>query len=57
MCSATLADPDFLADAQRQILNIAPLDGETVQTLLAQAYQTPPDVVARMRELYRHLFE
>lgn len=55
--SATLADPDFLADAQRQILNIAPLDGETVQTLLAQAYQTPPDVVARMRELYRHLFE
>jgi tripartite-type tricarboxylate transporter receptor subunit TctC len=55
--SATLADPDFLADAQRQILNIAPLDGETVQTLLAQAYQTPPDVVARMRELYRHLFQ
>lgn len=55
--AATFKDPGFLADAQRQILNIAPVDGEAIRALLAQAYQTPPDVVARMRELYRHLFQ
>jgi tripartite-type tricarboxylate transporter receptor subunit TctC len=55
--AATFKDPDFLADAQRQILTVAPLDGEAVQTLLAQAYQSPPDVVARMRELFRRLLQ
>jgi tripartite-type tricarboxylate transporter receptor subunit TctC len=55
--SATLRDPDFLADAQRKILNVAPLSGEAVQALLVQAYRTPPDVVERMRELYRRLFQ
>jgi tripartite-type tricarboxylate transporter receptor subunit TctC len=55
--SATFKDPEFLADAQRQLLNVAPVSGEAVQALLAQAYQTPPDVVERMRELYRRLYQ
>ena len=55
--SATFKDPAFLADAQQQILTVEPLSGEAVQALLAQAYQSPPDVVERMRELFRRLFQ
>lgn len=55
--SATFKDPGFLADAQRQILTVAPLDGEAVQALLAQAYHSPPDVIKRMRELFRRLYQ
>lgn len=50
---ATFKDPDFLADTSKQVLNVSPVTGEDLKARLADAYQTPPDVVERMRDLYR----
>ena len=52
---ATFKDPDFLADTAKQVLAVAPVTGEDLKARLAEAYATPPDVVARMRDLYRKL--
>jgi tripartite-type tricarboxylate transporter receptor subunit TctC len=41
---ATMTDPEFLADAEKAQLEIAPVDGEEVQKLVADIYQTPPAV-------------
>jgi tripartite-type tricarboxylate transporter receptor subunit TctC len=54
---ATFKDPEFLADAERQILNVDPVDADTVRKLVTDANATPPAVVERMRDLYRHLFQ
>ena len=42
---ATLADPDFLADAQRQDLEVRPVTGAEADALIAEIYATPPEVV------------
>jgi tripartite-type tricarboxylate transporter receptor subunit TctC len=49
--TATMADPDFLAEAQRFGLEIDPLGGEAIGKLLASAYAAPRDIVARAAEL------
>jgi tripartite-type tricarboxylate transporter receptor subunit TctC len=46
---ATVKDPDFLAEAATEKLDIDPLSGEDVQTLVDEVSQTPADVVARVR--------
>ncbi len=48
---ATMKDPEFLADAERAKLDILPVDGETVATMVASLAATPPDVVARVRRI------
>ena len=40
----TMADKDFLADAARAKLEINPVDGEKVHTLVKEIYATPPEV-------------
>jgi len=45
---ATLRDPDFLADAQKQGLEIVPGRGDEVQQVVEQTLATPPDLVARL---------
>jgi tripartite-type tricarboxylate transporter receptor subunit TctC len=52
---ATFKDPDFLADTAKQVLAVAPVTGDDLKARLAQAYQTPTDVIDRMRDLYRKL--
>jgi tripartite-type tricarboxylate transporter receptor subunit TctC len=47
---ATVKDPAFLADAAREKIDIDPLSGEEVQTLVADVSNTPPDVMARVRK-------
>jgi tripartite-type tricarboxylate transporter receptor subunit TctC len=47
-----LKDPDLLADAKKQTLNIAPIEGETIAKMLAKAYAMPPSVVERMRKVF-----
>ncbi len=42
---ATMKDPDFLAEAQRTELEVRPLSGVEIDTLLSELYATPPDVV------------
>ena len=45
-----MADPAFRAEADKQQMNIEPLDGEAVQKIVAQIYASSPDVVARARK-------
>src|SRR6202050_4091873 len=47
---AAVKDPAFLAEAATAKLDIDPLGGEDVQALVDEVSQTPPDVVARVRE-------
>ena len=46
--AATLRDPDFLADAQKQGLEIVPGSGEEVQQVVERTLATPRDLVARV---------
>jgi tripartite-type tricarboxylate transporter receptor subunit TctC len=45
----TMKDPEFLAEAAKLQLEIAPVSGEDVAALVAEVSATPPDVVARVR--------
>ncbi len=42
---ATMEDPEFLADAKKQNLEIAPIDGATIGTLITDLYASPKDVI------------
>jgi tripartite-type tricarboxylate transporter receptor subunit TctC len=46
---ATMADRQFLEDAERTRIDIAPLPGAKVQELVRKLYETPKDVVMRAR--------
>lgn len=50
---ATYQDPNFLADAKKQILTVAPVSAKRVTDLFTEAYATPPDVVDRIRRLFK----
>jgi tripartite-type tricarboxylate transporter receptor subunit TctC len=50
---ATMQDPEFLADAERQGLEVKPERGETLAKLVDDLYQTPADVVALARDAVR----
>ena len=47
-----LGDPDLLAEAKQQTLNIAPIDGDSVAHMLAKVYAMQPSVIARMRRIF-----
>ena len=49
----TLRDPELLAEAKKQTLNIAPIEGEAVAQMLAQVYGLPPRVIERMRRIFQ----
>jgi tripartite-type tricarboxylate transporter receptor subunit TctC len=44
---ATMRDPDFLAEAQKLNFEIHPVSAATIESLLAEVYATPKDVLAR----------
>jgi hypothetical protein len=43
----TLTDPEFLAEAQRARLNVIPVPGETVQSLITTYLETPKATVEK----------
>ena len=45
----TMRDPGFIADAAKFQLDVDPMTGEEVQSLIAELGRMPPDVVARVR--------
>jgi len=49
----TMADQEFLADAEKAQLEITPVAGEAVQKLVADVYQTPPAVAHKAAEILR----
>ncbi len=48
---ATVKDPEFLADAQKQNVELHAMPGEAVQALVKRIYATPEPVVAIGRQL------
>lgn len=49
----TMADKEFLAEADKAQLEITPIAGDAVQKLVAEIYQTPPAVVQRAADILR----
>jgi tripartite-type tricarboxylate transporter receptor subunit TctC len=48
---ATMADPEFRAEAARIQADVAPTTGEDVQKLVARIYATPRPVIERVKKL------
>jgi len=46
---ATMTDKDFLAEADKTGLEINPVSGADVETLVKDVYATPTDVVAKTK--------
>ena len=45
----TMKDPELLAEAEKMNIDVIPSDGEKVQKLVADMYDTPPEVVAQVK--------
>ena len=50
---ATMQDADFVADAKKQNLDVAPVDGEQLAALVKKIYATPKPIVDKIIELIR----
>jgi tripartite-type tricarboxylate transporter receptor subunit TctC len=44
---ATVKDPEFLAEAQRHDLEVAPVSAQTMKNMLVELYATPKNVLAK----------
>src|SRR5947209_5251050 len=50
--AATMADPDFLAEGEKLGIGLtAPRAGAQIQAVMERAYQSPPRVIDRLRQL------
>jgi tripartite-type tricarboxylate transporter receptor subunit TctC len=49
----TLADPELLAEAERAKIEIGPIDGQTVASLIRDLYATPPEIIKKASEAAR----
>ncbi|MGE5539395.1 MAG: Bug family tripartite tricarboxylate transporter substrate binding protein [Gemmatimonas sp.] len=47
----TMTDPAFIAEAQRQNLEVEPMTGEAIATLMKRVYASSPEVTARARAI------
>ena len=50
---ATMKDKDFLAEAQKQGMEIDPVSGARINELLDQVYSAPAEVATRVRDLVK----
>jgi hypothetical protein len=50
---ATMRDPQFVAEAQKQALEVSPMTGEAVQRLVGEIVNAPVPIVATMREVLK----
>jgi tripartite-type tricarboxylate transporter receptor subunit TctC len=51
--SDTLADPQFLVEADKMKLEINPVAGDAVQRLVQEVYRTPPEIARRVADMLR----
>jgi tripartite-type tricarboxylate transporter receptor subunit TctC len=51
--SQTVKDPDFLNDAGKANLEIAPATGEEIEQAIHKLFKTPPAVVAKLKEVLK----
>ena len=49
----TVKDPDFLSDAGKANLEIAPASGEEIEQSIHNLFKTPPAVVGKLKEVLR----
>jgi tripartite-type tricarboxylate transporter receptor subunit TctC len=49
--TATMTDPAFMADAEKSQLEVNPVAGDDLQTLVAEIYRTPPEVAKKAAQL------
>jgi len=49
----TMADKEFLADAERSKLEITPVSGERIQELVTELYRTPPELTKRLADMLK----
>jgi len=50
---ATMRDAGFLAEAKAQRMDIDPIGGDAINTLLDRVYSSPPGVIESLRELVK----
>jgi hypothetical protein len=48
---ATMADPDYVAEATARGLEVNPVGGADLDKLLDQLYATPPEIIAEVRAI------
>ena len=48
-----MADKDFLADAERSMLEIRPVAGEDIQKHVGQVYATPATIAQRAADILK----
>jgi tripartite-type tricarboxylate transporter receptor subunit TctC len=48
----TMADPDFLADAEKRKLDIDATTGVEIQSIIEELHKAPPDVIARVKPIF-----
>jgi tripartite-type tricarboxylate transporter receptor subunit TctC len=51
--AATMKDPEFLADARKQKLEVEPEEGEQLAAFIRKIYDTPPPIVEKIVELIK----
>jgi tripartite-type tricarboxylate transporter receptor subunit TctC len=51
--NATMRDPEFVADAKRQKLDVEPVSGEQLTALIRKIYATPPSIVEKIGNLVK----
>ena len=49
----TMQDPEFRADAEKQMLDLEPQTGEDLERLIKEIYATPKDIVERVGSLLK----
>ena len=49
----TVKDPDFLAEAGKANLEIAPASGEEIEQNIRDLFKTDPKVVAKLKEILK----
>ena len=49
----TMADKEFLTDAERAKFEINPVSGERIQQLVAELYKTPPELTKRLADMLK----
>jgi tripartite-type tricarboxylate transporter receptor subunit TctC len=47
---ATMADPEFLADAEKAKMEVDPMTGEAMQEMIEKVYATPPEIIKKVVE-------
>jgi hypothetical protein len=50
---ATMRDPQFLADAEKMNLDVSPLPGAEVESMVQKLYATPPAILEQAKQAIR----